>query len=121
MKIAPSTKTPEQAGILIVTLFVVSTILIALGSYLLLVRAQYVSVARSQAWNASLSMAEAGVEEALAQLNPGALATTNWVDRTANGWGAPTNNFYGPTSRTVTSNGYYSVVLTPAPHDPKKA
>src|SRR3954453_24191757 len=100
----------EQGGVLVVTFFILTSIFIALGSYLLLVRAQYVSVARSQAWNAAFTMAEAGVEEALAQLTPAALAT-NYVDRTANGWGAISNGFYGPVTRTVGTNGYYSVVF----------
>jgi len=101
----------QDGGILIVTLFVVTTVFIALGSYLMLVRAQYVSVSRSQSWNAALTLAESGLEEALAQLNPGALAT-NYVDRSANHWGAPNNGIYGPATRTVTSNTSYSVVFT---------
>ena len=105
-------RTPEQGGILVVTLFVLVSIFIALGSYLLLVRAQYVSIVRSQAWNDSMSMAEAGVEDALAQLNPGATDQTISVDRTANGWGSPSGGFYGPVTRTVRSNATYSVVFS---------
>jgi hypothetical protein len=66
-------------------------------------------VARSQGWNCALTLAEAGVEEALAQLNPGAPAPV--IDRTANGWGAPQSGVYGPVARTVTS-GSYAVVYT---------
>jgi hypothetical protein len=102
----------QNASALVVTLFMVTAILLGLGSYLLLVRAQYVSVARSQAWNASMTVAEAGVEEALAQLNPGALETTVNVDRTANGWGNPVGNFYGPISRTVSTNNSYTITFT---------
>ena len=103
----------RQAGsALVVTLFMIAAILLGLGSYLLLVRAQYVSVSRSEAWNSSMTIAEAGVEEALAQLNPGALETTVMVDRTANGWGNPIGNFYGPVSRTITTNNSYTVTYT---------
>jgi len=38
-------------------------------SYLLLVGNQKSTVTRSQTWNAALTMAEAGVEEAMAQIN----------------------------------------------------
>jgi hypothetical protein len=77
--------------------------------YIPLVNNQRISVARSQAWNGALSMAEAGVEEALAQLNPG--AAVSGIDRTANGWGQPVGNLYGPMSRTL-NYGSYSVVYT---------
>jgi hypothetical protein len=106
----------DQGGVLMVSLFITTAILIGLGSYLLLVRAQYVSVSRSQSWNGALAMAEAGVEEALAQLNPGATAKTIAVDRSANGWGTAVNGRYGPVSRSIVSNGTYSVVFTDAVH-----
>ena len=56
-------------------------------------------VARSQVWNSAMGLAEAGVEEALAQLNPGAPAPV--VDRAANGWGGPSGGVYGPVTRTL--------------------
>lgn len=104
----------QQGSALVATLFITAAVLLGLGSYLLLVRAQYVSVSRSQAWNNSLSVAEAGVEEALAQLNPGALAETIMVDKNANGWGPSVNGFYGPMSRTVYTNNSYTVTYTEA-------
>lgn len=103
-----------RGSALILTLFITAAILIGIASYLLLVRVQYTSVVRSQAWNLSMTMAESGVEEALAQLNPGAVENTIMVDRTANGWGLPSAGFYGPVSRTVTNNGSYSVVFSDA-------
>jgi|ERR1051326_3168133 hypothetical protein len=112
MKFAVQKQNNQRGSALVVTLFITASLLIGIASYLLLVRAQYVSVVRSQAWNASMTMAEAGVEEALAQLNPGALATTIQVDRTANGWGPSSGGFYGPMSRTVTNNGSYSVIYS---------
>ena len=93
-----------------VTLFIVCLIGFFLFAYLYLVRTQRGNVARSQAWNGALAMAEAGVEEALAQLNPGVYLAP--VDRTANGWGAPNNGIYGPASRSVPDYGSYSVVYT---------
>lgn len=112
MTITARKRRHEEGSALVVTLFITTAILIGLGSYLLLVRAQYVSVVRSQAWNGALTMAESGVEEGLAQLNPGALAVNITVDRTANGWGSPAGGFYGPISRTITNNQSYSVVFS---------
>jgi len=99
-----------RGSVLMVTLFMVSLIGFFLFSYLYLVRTQRTQVARSQAWNSALAMAEAGLEEALAQLNPGAPQPA--IDRTANGWGAASGGFYGPMSRTLTNVGSYSVVIS---------
>jgi Tfp pilus assembly protein PilX len=74
---------PARGGTLMVTLLVTLLLGLVLASYLTLVRTEYVLTARSQAWQNALVLAEAGVEEALAQLNPGAL-TTNVT--TGNGW-----------------------------------
>jgi len=112
MKFVSQKQITERGSALLVTLFVTTALLIGIGSYLLLVRAQYVSVARSQAWNNAMTMAESGAEEALAQLNPGAVITTFTVDRSANGWGSPSAGFYGPISRNVTNSGSYSVVFS---------
>ena len=97
-----------------VTLFMVSLIGFLIFAYLYLVRTQRALTARSQAWNSSLTLAEAGLEEALAQLNPGVPAPPV-VDRTANGWGAAASGFYGPMSRTLTNLGAYSAVISVDP------
>jgi len=110
MKFVIQKQNRQRGSALMVTLFVTTALLIGIGSYLLLIRAQYVSVARSQAWNVAMTMAESGAEEALAQLNPGALVVS--PDRTANGWGSPAAGFYGPVSRVVASSGSYSVVFS---------
>src|SRR5579859_962085 len=109
------TQVAKNGSVLLVTLFMVGLLGFFLFSYLYLVRTQRVLVARSQAWNATLPIAEAGVEEALAQLNPGAPHPI--VDRSANGWGSPVAGFYGPVSRTLTNGVSYSVVYSsdPAP------
>src|SRR5262245_54273296 len=103
-------KHTERASTLMVTLFMVGLLGFFLFAYLYLVRTQRGFVARSQGWNAAMAMAEAGIEEALAQLNPGAPAPS--IDRSANGWGTPTNGIYGPVTRSMTNNSSYSVVYT---------
>lgn len=100
----------EQGSVLIVTLFIASLFGLFLFSYLYLVRVQRGLVARSQAWNGAMGMAESGIEESLAQLNPSTPQMPN-VDRTANGWGQPSGGIYGPMTRTL-SNGWYSAVYT---------
>ena len=112
MKFAVQNQKHERGSALLVTLCVTTSLLIGIGSYLLLVRAQYVSVVRSQAWNVAMTMAESGAEEALAQLNPGVFVQMPVIDRTANGWGAPVSGFYGPMSRNVTNTGSYAVVYS---------
>lgn len=96
-----------------VTLFMACLFGMFLFSYLYLVRNQKVLVSRSQAWNGSIAAAEAGVEEALAQLNPGITLTT--IDRTANGWGSPSGGLYGPMTRSLPIGGTYGVVYTTDP------
>jgi hypothetical protein len=92
-----------------VTLFIAFLFGMFLYSYLNSVQEQRGLVARSHAWNSALTLAEGGVEEALAQLNPGAgVSNADW---TVNGWGTPSGGLYGPISRTL-SSGTYSVVFT---------
>ncbi len=74
-----------------------------MASYLTLVQYQNKSVMRSQYWNAAIPVAEAGVEEALTQMN-----TVGDGDRTANGW-TLSNGAYSM-SRTL-GNGRYDVWL----------
>ena len=94
-----------------VTLFAAVLLGLTLGSYLYLVHAQNISVFRSQAWNGALAMAEAGVEEALAQLNQGGVPGPEGVNWSANGWGPPDGGTYGPISRSL-GGGSYSVTFT---------
>src|SRR6185503_3568663 len=69
LKISPATKRGTQGHVLAMVLVVVTICAIALMSYLQLVNSQNRAVARSQGWNASVPVMEAGVEEALAHIN----------------------------------------------------
>jgi hypothetical protein len=109
MKTTVNKARAEQGSILMVSLFMCFLFGYFLYSYLNSVQEQKAMVARSQGWNCALTLAEGGVDEALAQLNPGAPQPV--IDRTGNGWGAASGGVYGPVSRTLTS-GSYSVVLT---------
>lgn len=90
---------------------IVFLLAIGLASYLMLMRHQHVSVVRSQAWNSALALAEAGVEEALAQLNPSALLFTTNIDRGANGWQLLADGKYHA-PRRILPDGYYDVAIT---------
>src|SRR3989442_1088419 len=60
----------NQAGSVLVMSLVLAIILgTTLASYLYWVRTQNLLVAESQAWNSALNIAEAGVEEGMAQIN----------------------------------------------------
>jgi len=76
----------------------------------MLVSSEHASTARSQAWHQSLVLAEAGVEEALAQLNPGALVSDVGG---GNGWSL-SDGYYQPDPPVRSLlNGRYAVVYTP--------
>jgi hypothetical protein len=65
--------------------------------------------AQSQAWNAAMAAAEAGVEEALAQINAG--YGTNYVPYTKFNWGVNVDGTYGPHDATLVT-GSYSVIIS---------
>ena len=94
----------EQGYFLVATLIFAMVVGVSLGSYLLLSTQEERMVVRSERWNAALAMAEAGVDEALAQMN------ASPSDFAANGWGGGTLN-YGPVTRTLV-NGSYTVVIS---------
>jgi hypothetical protein len=102
----------ERGAVLLASLFVVGALGITLGSYLLLVRNDYMLTARSQNWNAALVVAEAGAEEALAQLNPGPFVTPSSVDRTANNWCLDDDGFYKPAPRILANGAAYRVAIS---------
>jgi len=101
----------EQGSVLLVAMGITLVLGLGLASYLTLARAQHVSVIRSQAWNAALAMAEAGVEEAMAQLNPSALIFGTNVNRGANGWTLLSDGMYHAPRRTL-PHGSYDVAIT---------
>ena len=72
-----------QGSALLLALLTAFVICIALTTYLYLVSNQNRSVMRSLAWNSAIPVVEAGVEEALTQLN-----YTPVVNMEANGWSA---------------------------------
>ena len=86
MRIKFVTLSRDQSGSILFTTLIIAGILgVGLASYLTLVGQQSRSVARSQNWNQSLVLAEAGIEDALQLMNKfaGSPALTNWVNTSA--------------------------------------
>src|SRR6266545_4533755 len=96
---------------LLASLITIGVLSLILASYLSMSQRQTVSVARSQAWNAAIAVAEGGVEEALAQLNRGIGAGE--LNLAANGWEQKAGGNYGPQQRRYLGSNYYDVVIVP--------
>jgi hypothetical protein len=83
MKVAPPHSPAERGSVLFVTLITTAILGLGLASYLRMVSTQNYSVARSQAWNRAIPVLEAGIEEALGQINrsiaPSSFAANGWT------------------------------------------
>jgi len=94
MKTTPLTQRTQSGSVLLICLLTGAILGVTLASYLVMTQVQNTSVMRSQTWNASMALSEAGVEDALAliNLNSGdfdllptwtnstALSQNNWTD-----------------------------------------
>ena len=96
-------RSQEEGTTLLVVLLITALIVVALGSYLNLASTEHKTVHRSLSWNAALPMAEAGVEEALSQLNK------NRTNFAADGW---TTNYFKHRSL---GKGYFDVHFDGSP------
>ena len=96
---------------LLASLIAITILSMILASYLAMSQRQSVSVARSQAWNAAIAVAEGGVEEAMAQLNRG--VGPGELNLAANGWELKAGGNYGPQQRRYLGSNYYEVVIVP--------
>src|SRR5436190_5960335 len=97
MKLRLSAIRHKQGVALVVTMVLGGIVGVLMLSYLLMIDNQDRSVARGQAWNKALVVAEAGVEEAMAQLNASGvtLATIGVNSWTTNSTGAYKTNVVG--------------------------
>ncbi len=106
----PAKARRKSGSVLMVMLVLAGVLVMTLGGYFWWVRSQNLLVAQSQSWNAALALAEAGIEEGLAQANVD--FGTNYLASIQANWGAPSSGVYGPVTRTFT-NCSYSVLLVP--------
>ena len=108
MKLALTTRGQEAGGILVTAMILGAVLGATLIGYLYWVRTQHLLVAQSQAWNQALALAEAGIEEGLAQVNVG--FGTNFYTSIYTNWPASAGNLYGPRTNGLGS-GSYAVVI----------
>jgi hypothetical protein len=122
------TKTERKQGMaLIIAVILVAFAALFFVTYLMLTANEFKEVARSQTWNDSLTVAEAGIEEGLALVNKNAYDTqgvTNWwLTAASDGWNvgqpfaAGTNTFqrFWITRTLPSASGYsdsYTVYVT---------
>lgn len=93
-------QTRKEAGnVLMVTLVMGAILSVGLASYFTLVQAQNNAVLRSQSWNSAMPAAEAGLEDALTQLNQ-----VGDGNRGTNGWTSVSNQFFA--TRTFSTFRY---------------
>ena len=111
MKTQTNRKQSDQGSALVITLVLGTIMLLMAASYLQLLGTQKTIVVRSESWNASLIMAEAGIEEGMAQVNAYPSYTlTN--DFSGNTWGFNgSGNLYGPMAHNL-KGGNYSVSIS---------
>ena len=93
--------TRSQGSALMLTLGSGAVIGLALASYLTLVANQSQSISRSQTWNVSMPVLEAGVEEAMTQIQFNGITSL-----LSNGWTLGTDGCYHKT-RYVGTDGSY--------------
>jgi hypothetical protein len=100
------TKPQTQGSVLLVSLLTAAIIGTALGSYLTLTSNQNQSVFRSMTWNEAIPVSEAGIEEALTQIQY--YGITNF---SANGWTWGLDGCYH--KRRDVGSSYYDVAIWP--------
>jgi len=106
----------RDGGALVITAIIMLFIGATLATYLLVSQNEYTLVARSQVWNSSMALTEAGVEEGMAFINKyegNFTMVTNWstaASAAEDSWTVAGNLF--SMHRVVSANGdYYDVTI----------
>src|ERR1051326_6354767 len=80
----------SAGGALMILVLICALMGTLMVSYLSLIQSQHLSVARAQAWNSAVVVAEAGIEEGMALLNSGVpssgWATHSWASLSGSNW-----------------------------------
>jgi uncharacterized protein (UPF0333 family) len=103
MKTNLSTKSSEQGNTLLVALMLCMILTISIAGYLKNASTQNFHSARSQAWNMSMTVTEAAVEEAMEHLN------SNTGNLAQQGWSKDGNTY--KMERSLTPTASYSVKI----------
>ena len=101
------TNVRPHASAMILTLLTATIIGIALASYFSFVSQQNLSVARSLAWNGTVPVMEAGVEEALTQIY-----YNGFTNLSANSWTLAGDGLYHKT-RSIADGTYCEIAIQP--------
>lgn len=115
MKIAIDKENGDAGNILVVTLIVATVLAISLTSFLYLTNVRSHSVARSQLWNESLTVAEAGIEDGMAFVNKfaGSQSFTNWINTySQDNWQNSGIVFWTTRYLDAAQTRYYTVYVT---------
>lgn len=119
MKTQLLSKRYQRGNVLLASLIISAIMGVTLASYLIMTQAQYRSVVRSQVWNASMALTEAGVEDGLAMINKynGNFGSLHlWTNATAgDNWSSLGNNIYHTRRYVSTDNwgtNYYDAYIT---------
>jgi hypothetical protein len=105
MKITLNTR--PHGNILLIGLLTAGIICLVIAQYMNMVAQQNYSTMRSLAWNTALTVAEAGVEEAMTHLNDDSGLTDN-------SWTSQGNTMYRKTRAYGTEGSSYSVIISNA-------
>jgi hypothetical protein len=113
----PNFSKQNQGSVLMTTLVITGILGVTLASYLSLVGGQNRSIVRSQTWNATIPIVEAGIEEAMMHLNKNCvLSDINPIppDWDADGWTATNSGYY--MTRSLGENSYTVTIITTSPY-----
>ena len=120
MKLQRTNGGNREASVLLVTLGICIILGVLMGSCLSIIKSQHFSIARARAWNSSIIVAEAGVEEAMAQLNDTnllKLGLETYQGFNANKWLPPDTAHPSGYWKTniltdgIMTNGWYDVTI----------
>jgi hypothetical protein len=115
-------KSRRRGAALIIAVIIFAAAALYLVTYFVMTQNEYTAVARSQTWNNSLTLAEAGVEDAMALINKnagqiGSLPSWNVTAASQDNWSDLGNNVFKMsrwlgTTAGSSNMGYYEVYVT---------
>src|SRR2546427_5736616 len=118
MKILIQRQSTQQGTVMLVTLMVAGIIGATLASYLLMTQNQNVSIYRSQTWNSSMAITEAGIEDGLQLINRFAGSFDSiekWTNyTTSDNWDASANVYHMQRTNIqgALAGSYYDIYVT---------
>jgi hypothetical protein len=104
----------NQGGVLVITIVICSLVGLMLAAYLSMVSSQHTFTQRSQVWNNTIPLCEAGIERAMAHVNHISVSTNFGINgwRVAPGGSGFTNegNLNGGTYTMHIDNGWPPII-----------